>query len=106
MTFGHLVVAGILQLSILDVGTPLLLLNSFVIVLQVDVTVLMPVGSVKNCTNVNEFLFYFKVFVRWLWRRALCVFVASAALGSSIVPHESADTRRYMTLRTESRNLR
>ena len=83
MTFGHLVVAGILQLSILDVGTPLLLLNSFVIVLQVDVTVLMPVGSVKNCTNVNEFLFYFKVFVRWLWRRALCVFVASAALGSS-----------------------
>ena len=103
MTFGHLVVAGILQLSILDVGTPLLLLNSFV---QVDVTVLMPVSSVKNCTNVSEFLIYFKVFVRWLWRRALCVFVASAALGSSIVPHESADTRRYMTLRTESRNLR
>ena len=43
-----LVPAVILQLSILDVGTPLLLLNSFVIVLQVDVTALMPVGTVKN----------------------------------------------------------
>ena len=49
-----LVAAVILQLSILDVGTPLLLLNSFAIVVQVDVTALMPVGTVKNCTLMKR----------------------------------------------------
>ena len=54
-----LVTAVILQLSILDVGTPLLLLNSFVIVLQVDVTALMVVGTVNTILRIlTEYVLY------------------------------------------------